>query len=140
VVDVGGGNGALPIGILKANPHLRGIVFDQPDAADRARKQIAESGLADRCAAVDGDFFKEVPPTAPTSTFSSIVGGVYPPRIDESLASRGAAANDVNMLVHTGGRQRSEAEFRALYNTAGFELLRIMPTEARVSVIEGFRA
>jgi len=29
--------------------------------------------------------------------------------------SRGAAANDVNMLVCTGGRQRSEAEFRELY-------------------------
>jgi DNA-binding transcriptional MocR family regulator len=57
----------------------------------------------------------------------------------ESLASRGAAANDVNMLVNTGGRQRSEAEFRALYEAAGFELLRIVPTQARVSVIEGRR-
>ena len=41
------------------------------------------------------------------------------------------------MLVATGGRQRSEAEFRALYDAAGFELTRIMPTLARVSVIEG---
>jgi hypothetical protein len=44
-----------------------------------------------------------------------IVEGVYPARIDGSLASRGAAANDVNMLVSTGGRQRSEEEFRELY-------------------------
>ena len=57
-----------------------------------------------------------------------IVEGVYPPRIDQSLASRGAAANDVNMLVNTGGRQRSEAEFRALYDAAGFTLLRIVPS------------
>ena len=47
LVDVGGGNGALLIGILGANPRLRGIVFDQPHVAERARRKIAEAGLAD---------------------------------------------------------------------------------------------
>jgi len=49
-----------------------------------------------------------------------MVEGVYPARIDQSDDSRGAAANDVNMLVSTGGRQRSRAEFRSLYEAAGF--------------------
>jgi len=165
VVDVGGGNGALLIGILNAHPDLHGIVFDQPHAAERAHTHIAESGLAKRCEAVGGDFFKEVPKGADAYLLKHvihdwnddravtilknchramgkngkllIVEGVYPARIDQSLASRGAAANDVNMLVNTGGRQRSEAEFRALYNAAGFKLLRIVPTQGRVSVIEG---
>jgi hypothetical protein len=66
-----------------------------------------------------------------------IVEGIYPRRIDQSPASRGAAANDVNMLVNTGGRQRSEAEFRFLYGAAGFTLTRIVPTQTRVAVIEG---
>ncbi len=39
VVDVGGGNGAILIGILNANPQLRGIVFDQPPTAERAKKK-----------------------------------------------------------------------------------------------------
>ena len=69
-----------------------------------------------------------------------LVEGVYPPRIEPTLESWGAAANDVNMLVCTGGRQRSEAEFRALFATAGFHLTQIIPTPARVSVIEGVRA
>ena len=69
-----------------------------------------------------------------------IVEGVYPPRIDQSNESRGAAANDVNMLVSTGGRQRSEAEFRSLYTSAGFSLTRIVPTQARVSLVEGLRS
>ena len=68
-----------------------------------------------------------------------IVEGVYPPRIDQSFASRRAVTSDVNMLVNTGGRQRSEAEFRALYDAAGFTLLRIVPTQAEVRVIEGVR-
>src|SRR4029453_173943 len=56
-----------------------------------------------------------------------IVEGVYPAHIDASLASRAAASNDMNMLVCTGGRQRSEVEFRALYAQAGFALTRIAP-------------
>jgi tRNA A58 N-methylase Trm61 len=165
IVDVGGGNGALLIGILRATPHLHGIVFDQPHAVERAEKQIAEAGLAERCQGVGGDFFKEVPSggdgyilkhvihdwddersvailrnchRAMDSTGRLlIVEGVYPPHIDQSWDSRGAAANDVNMLVATGGRQRSEAEFRSLYDATGFKLTRIVTTLARVSVIEG---
>jgi hypothetical protein len=40
------------------------------------------------------------------------------------------------VLVCTGGRQRSEAEFRALYEATGFRLLRIVPTQMAVKVIE----
>jgi hypothetical protein len=57
-----------------------------------------------------------------------VIEGIYPPRIDRSPASQGAAANDVNMLVCTGGRQRSEPEFRALYAAAGSTLTRLVPT------------
>ena len=167
VVDIGGGNGVLLLGILKAYPHLHGIVFDQLPTAERAQKQIAERGLAERCEAVGGDFFKDVPQGADAYILKHIihgwnderavailknchramgengklliVEGVYPPRIDQSLDGRAAAANDVNMLVNTGGRQRSEAEFRALYEAVGFKVSRIVPTLARVSVIEGVR-
>jgi len=40
LADVGGGNGALLIVILKANPRLRGIVFDQPHVTERARENL----------------------------------------------------------------------------------------------------
>jgi hypothetical protein len=167
VVDVGGGNAALLIGILRATPRLEGIVFDQPRVVDRAKKEIEAAGLGDRCRAVGGDFFREVPGGADAyllkhvlhdwdddsartilerchsamSTESKllVIEGLYPERIDQSPESRGAAANDVNMLVNTGGRQRSEAEFRSLYSAAGFALTRIVPTQARVAVIEGAR-
>jgi orsellinic acid C2-O-methyltransferase len=75
-----------------------------------------------------------MPPAARLVT----VEGVYPPRIDQSEASRRAAANDVNMLVCTGGRQRSEAEFRSLYAAAGFSLSRVITTDLPyASIIEG---
>jgi len=168
IIDVGGGEGALLAGILRANPALRGVVFDMARVSEGANETIAAAGLGDRCEFVGGDFFEAVPGGGDAYILKHvihdwdderavrilrncrramkaegkllIVEGVYPERIDQSVVSRGAAANDVNMLVCTGGRQRAEAEFRALFDAAGFELTRIVPTQAMSSVIEGVRA
>jgi hypothetical protein len=166
VVDVGGGNGALLIGILGAHPALRGTVFERPQAAEGAKRRISEAGLAARCSVAAGDFFESLPAGGDAYLIKHVIHdwddepatailrnvrramkdgatllvaeGVYPPRIDTSLASRGAAANDVNMLVSTGGRQRSEEEFRSLYDAAGFALTKVVPTlSPAVSLIEG---
>lgn len=165
VVDVGGGTGALLIGILRAHPHLHGVVFDRADAAERARQHIARRGLAGRCEAVAGDFFEDVPRGGDAYVLKHVihdwnderatailqncrramgtggtlllVEGVYPARVEQSAECRGAAANDVNMLVNTGGRQRAEHEFRALFDAAGFTLTRVVPTPMPISVIEG---
>ena len=166
LVDVGGGNGAILIGLLGANRGVRGIVFDRPQVAERARARISEASLSGRCTFVEGDFFESVPEGGDAYLAKHVIHdwdderalailrnirraagakgrlliaeGVYPARIEASLASRGAAANDVNMLVVTGGRQRSEEEFRALYDAAGFALTAIVPTpNPGVSLIEG---
>lgn len=163
VADVGGGNGTLLAGILAANPGVQGLLFDQPHVV--ARADFAAAGVAERVRVVGGSFFDAVPAGADAYLLKHVIHdwndeqatailrkvravvpkdgrlliaeGVYPARVDSSLQSRGAAANDVNMLVCTGGRQRSEAEFRALYEASGFRLTRIVPTMATVSVIEG---
>jgi hypothetical protein len=166
VIDVGGGNGTLLAGILDAHPSLRGTLFDLPEVVARAHPRLRELGVADRCNAVGGDFFAEVPSGADVyllkhvihdwcderaiailqqcrkamspSAKLLIIEGVYPPRIDQSDASRGAAANDVNMLVCTGGRQRSEEEFRSLHAAAGLKTSRIITTNLPfASIIEG---
>jgi hypothetical protein len=166
IVDVGGGNGTLLAGLLAATPGPRGIVFDLPHVAERARARLADLGLADRATANGGDFFQEVPQGHDAYVLKHVIHdwnderavtilkvcrramsagaklllieGVYPPRIDQSPASQGAAANDVNMLVCTGGRQRSEPEFRALFAAAGFTLTRLVPTPPlQTRVIEG---
>lgn len=165
LVDIGGGNGALLIGILKANPTLRGIVFDLPHNSDTAKDKIAEAGLASRCEAVGGDFFKEVPSEGDAYIIKHVIHdwnddraaailknvrramgpngklliaeGLYPAHIEPSDICRGATANDVNMLVSTGGRQRSEAEFSSLFEKSGFKLTKIVATPARLSIIEG---
>jgi hypothetical protein len=47
---------------------------------------------------------------------------------------------DLNMLVMTGGRERTEAEFKSLLAGAGFKLARVIPTASPVAVIEAVRA
>jgi len=166
IVDVGGGNGTLLAEILKATRGPRGIVFELPHVVERTRANLAAEGLAGRCDAVAGDFFREVPASADAYVLKHVIHdwnderageilktvrramkpdarllvieGVYPPRADQSAASLGAASNDVNMLVCTGGRQRSEPEFRALYGAAGFELIRFVSTPpVQTRIIEG---
>ena len=44
---------------------------------------------------------------------------------------------DVAMLVWTGGKERTEADYRALLAAVGFELTRVVPTRSSLSVVEG---
>jgi O-methyltransferase domain len=61
IVDVGGGDGSLLIGILTGNPDAQGVVFELPAAAKRAQQRIVDAHLADRCVAMAGDALVEVP-------------------------------------------------------------------------------
>jgi hypothetical protein len=165
IVDVGGGSGAILIGILKACPALGGVVFDQPHTAARARQRVAAAGLAGRCEVIAGSFFDTVPPGADAYLISNvlvdwdderaaailrncraampahgqvlILEEVYPPRVAPSDECRGVAAIDVLMLVCTGGRQRSEEEFRSLLAASGLRLSRVVPTATGASVVQG---
>ena len=40
-------------------------------------------------------------------------------------------------MLLIGGRERTEAEYRTLYEAAGFELRRVISTPAPLHVIEG---
>jgi hypothetical protein len=168
VADIGGGNGALLIGILKAYPALAGIVFDQPHAAERARERVAAAGLADRCEVLAGNFFDKVPGGADAYLLCNvlldwdddrasailrscwtamprhgqvlIVEGLYPARLNVSDQSRCVAGNDVLMLVCTGGRLRSEEEFRTLLASSGFRLSGVLRSYTGDTVLQAVRA
>jgi hypothetical protein len=62
VVDVGGGEGALMIQILKEHPSMTGVLLDLPSAIERARVRLEAAGLADRCELIAGNFLESVPP------------------------------------------------------------------------------
>ena len=164
IVDVGGGHGALVLGLLEAYPHLRGIVFDQPAVAAGARQAIAAAGLTDRCTADGGDFFVAVSEGGDAYLLKSILHDwdnercvailrscrrVVPADgrllVIELLVPPGnapsfAKSQDVNMLVNLGGRERTESEYRELFRAAGFALGRTIPAQGELHIIEGIPA
>jgi O-methyltransferase domain/Dimerisation domain len=163
VVDVGGGRGALLAAILQANPHLRGILFEAPQAIATAGPALKAQGVADRCELVAGDFFDTLPAGAdayilkwilvswdderavtilqnchramPATGRLLVVERIIPPG-NEPFYGKLA---DLNLLVLYTGRHRTEAEYRTLFARAGFALSRIIPTHSptEFSVIEG---
>ena len=161
IVDVGGGHGNLIASILKKNPEMRGILFDSPQVIEGAKANIAASGVAGVCELVGGDFFQSVPEGGDAIIMKWIIHDwndeqsiaimknchrALPENgkliLAEAVVPEGNEPHfskfiDLNMLVMTGGRERTEAEFRKLYKASGFRLTRVVPTESPFSVIEG---
>ncbi len=163
IVDVGGGHGSLIASILKANPKMTGVLFDAPPVIEGARHRIRDEGIAERCEAVAGDFFESVPSGGDAYIVKWIIHDWDDERsvsilrnchramaengrllLVEAVVPHGSEPHfskymDLNMLVMTGGRERTEDEYRALLKASGFRLTRIIPTESPMSIIEGER-
>ena len=65
-----------------------------------------------------------------------VVEMVVPANSEEPSLSR---LGDVNMLVMTGGRERTEVEFAQLFASAGFELLKVHKTDSPFGIVEGVK-
>ena len=64
-----------------------------------------------------------------------LVESVIPPGNDPFMGK----FLDLTMMLIPGGQERTEHEYRELYDRAGFDLVQIVPTVTEVSVIEGVR-
>jgi O-methyltransferase domain/Dimerisation domain len=166
IVDVGGGHGHLIAAILRANPDLRGVLMDLPSVIEGAPPLLAEAGVAGRCELVGGDMFAGIPPGGGLYLLSRVLDSfddaratailencrramgergrllliepVLPHRIEAAAvpAIQSDMLMDLNMLVRTGGRERTEAQYRAFLASAGLRLERTVATRAPVSLVE----
>jgi hypothetical protein len=57
---------------------------------------------------------------------------------DDSIPSM-SKVMDLNMLAMTGGKERTAAEYAALFEKTGFGLTRIIPTPSPVQIVEAVR-
>jgi SAM-dependent methyltransferase len=159
VVDVGGGNGFALAAILRRHPEVRGVLFDLPAVAERARGIFAERGLAGRCDFVGGNFFQSLPPDADAYLLRHVLhdwqdadaiailencrAALRPGAkalVIENVIPPGNAPCfgkwlDLMMLV-VGGLERTEAQYAELFSAAGLRLNRVVPTAHEVSVLE----
>jgi hypothetical protein len=162
VADIGGGKGTLLAAILRAHGHLRGVLFDRPAVAAEARDVLGAAGVADRCEIVGGDFFKGVPEGADRYILANVLHDWDDARAVQILANcRQAMAehgrvliverlisdnpedalpvllSDLNMLVFTSGKERTNAEYGKLLTEAGLNLGTVQPVAFPYGIIEG---
>ncbi|HEX7306814.1 methyltransferase [Lentzea sp.] len=156
VVDVAGGNGELLSRVLHANPSLRGVLLDLPNALTAAELRLAD--LAGRVSLVPGDFTRSIPGNGDVYLLSRVLHDwdddqcrtilatcardmpahaellVVERLLPEAGADSLAIPWDIHMLCNTGGRERSESHYRALLAEAGFELVEThaLPLDAHV--------
>jgi 2-polyprenyl-3-methyl-5-hydroxy-6-metoxy-1,4-benzoquinol methylase len=162
VVDVGGGHGQLLSAILARHPKTSGVLFDLP-ATVQAARDVASASLP-RTEFVAGSFFDSVPTGADVYILKKVIhdwddehsitilrncreavaanGRVL---IAETIIPEGSEPDpikliDANMLVVTGGRERTEAEYASLFAAAGLEMQRVVPASRSISVLESSRA
>lgn len=149
VADLGGGDGTLLAAVLAANPNLRGILFDSAEGLARADATFDTAGVQDRATSIVGDFFDTAPSGAELYLLKSVIHDwdddrcatilghvrqvipddgrlliiepVVPPVVDGSVPLM-TYLSDLNMMVNTGGRERTYAEFEQLCRSGGFRL------------------
>jgi hypothetical protein len=147
--------------ILRAHSQTRGVVIDLPQVVDLGTHHIQEAGLSQRCDFIAGDFFQHVPEGGE----AYILKWILHDRDDahsiailkncrEAMNSTGKLCvieaaipegnrpclhkfMDLNMLVMTGGRERTEAEYRTLFEAAGFRPTGLFRTSLELAVLEG---
>jgi hypothetical protein len=151
VADLGGGGGSLILAVLALNPHLRGMLVDLEPSVDAARARFANEVLSSRCELIAADLTQSVPAGADVYMIKHVLHGrldedaigilkncravipqngslliiefILPPLVSHADPQlEGHLMSDLNMLAVTGGRERSEREWKALLEAAGFVL------------------
>lgn len=154
LLDVGGGDGTFAIAAARAVPHLQVMSFDLPAVAKRAEAHFKEVGLANRAAAIGGDFVADSLPAGAdlitlvrvlydhndekALTILKAVRQALPasgklliaePMSDAPGAGRvGDAYFGFYLLAMGSGRPRRPAEFNDMLRASGFSSNRVIPT------------
>jgi SAM-dependent methyltransferase len=163
-VDIGGASGRLVHNLLMANSQLHGIVLDLPDVVPSATAAAAALGLAERCKAMAGDFFTDVP-EADIYLLKNVLhdwndeeavrllkrcrqamrpGGrvVVVEMLLGEIGEPGITPlMDLNMMVLLTGRERTLAEFSGLFKDADLRFSKSTPIRpSPIAVIEAVAA
>ncbi len=156
ILDAGGGTGELTFSLLRSFPNLRCTVMD---IAEVVAQITVPPDLTDRCAVVAGDLFQSWTVQAEAVVLARVlhdwpdeaagailarareslpVGGIlYVVELTPDDQSGNGGLLDLNMLVMTGGAERTREEYSSLLARAGFRLRDVTPMVAVSSI---FRA
>ncbi len=166
VADLGGGGGSLILAVLEQYPQARGMLVDLEASVEAARPRFAKEKNASRCELVVADLMQAVPAGADVYMLKHVLHGRRDPDAIRMLRNclavmpedgtlliiefvlpavvskadsdlEGHLMSDLNMLAVTGGRERSEREWKTLLEAAGFRLAGVYPVgRGDVGIVE----
>jgi hypothetical protein len=161
LIDIAGGYGSTLCAILTQHPNLKGTLFDLPHVVAKAEEFVVSKGLRGRCSMVAGSFLESVPSGADAYFMKHIIHDWDDERCLQLLRNCNKAMPahakllvcekvlperndspytrilDMVMLLNTpGGRERTESEYRVLFQKAGFRLTRAIPTKMDNWILE----
>jgi len=163
LTDIGGGLGVLMAEILTANTAMNGVVADLPSVICKTEEIIKSKGLEDRCKTKECNFFENIPSGSDAYMMSNILHDWTDEECQVILKNLHKAMKpeskllivemiilpgnqpsivkllDLEMLVTTGGRERTEEEFKTLFESSGFQFTRNLQTKAGVNILESIR-
>jgi C-methyltransferase len=156
VADIGGGRGHFLQALVERHPGVEGMLVELPEVIDRVRSEPS----AGRLQLVTADFFTDTLPAADVYVLMEIIHDwddtdavriltnirrsapahaivlVIETVLDAERVRDPARTLDVVMLALTGGRERTPSQYASLFERAGFEFRRVVPTGGGVQLVE----
>jgi len=140
LVDVGGGAGGLTAAFLARYPELRATILDLPHVLPGAEEMLPAGGDAYLLSMIIHDWTDEqagrllqtIRRAIPDTGRLLIIDAVLPPGDEPHFGK----LLDLTMMAMLTGRERSQAEFAALLDGAGFRLVEVSQMAAPTSLIE----
>ncbi|SFC72180.1 methyltransferase [Pseudoalteromonas denitrificans] len=157
LVDLGGSYGDLLKAILAHNPHMQGVLFDQPAV-------ISNVNATQRMTLEPGDFFNAVPPNCDGYFLKHIlhdwddalcikilsnINRVMKPTSKIFIAEFGPIPEpnephlskffDIHMMLTLNGKERTLIQWQDLLQYAGFDIAKIHTSFGPLSVIEAIK-
>lgn len=152
LIDAGGGDGALAQQVAHAFPHLQVDLLDLPEVVG-----LTDAGDPPNLRRVGCDLFAAWPVRADAIVLARVLhdwpdaealrlldgalaalapgGAIYVLEMVLGETDGDGGLLDLNMLVTTGGRERTEADWRRLSAEAGLRLTHLVPLRPWVTVL-----
>ncbi len=163
IIDIGGGEGGMLSTILQNSSGSKGFIFDLPAVREKAEKNIEKCELSNRCFFIEGSFFDEEN-TIPHGDIYIMKNVIHDYNDQDSRrilnAIRCAAlpdstlliaemllsqlANpqtffaeglDLEMMLTTGGQQRSAERIALLLEATGWEFQEVIPVRGPIQLV-----
>lgn len=161
IIDIGGGQGRFLQNLLKLQTDIEGTLFETEEVIDMAKKKLNTSDIINRCHLAAGSMFKKIPSGFDAYLMKHVlhnwddddalkilvnVRKVIPTHgkllVCETLVDTNRSNNQINhwldvaMMLVVEGFERTQQEYKTLFEKSGFSLEKVTLADGNLSLLE----